>query len=52
MGLDPFGPAILFSFVVGLVLVPLALLLSVSSWLAGRGALMEATAILAGADKK
>ena len=46
MGLDPFGPSVLLSFVLGAVLVPPALLLSVASWLARRGALMEATAIL------
>jgi SAM-dependent methyltransferase len=52
MGLDPFGPAVLFSFVLGAVLVPPALLLSVTSWLAGRGALMEATAILTTSAEK
>ena len=45
MGLDAFGPAVLFSFVLGVVLVPPALLLSAVSWVARRGALMEATAI-------
>ena len=46
MGLDSFGPAVLLSFVLGAILVPLALLLSVASWLVKRGALMEANAIL------
>jgi SAM-dependent methyltransferase len=45
MGLDPLGPAVLLSFVLGAVLVPPALLLSVASWLAKRGALMEAIAV-------
>ena len=44
MGLDPFSPAVLLSFVLGAILVPLALLLSVTSWLSGGGALIEATA--------
>jgi len=35
----------LVSFVLGVVLVPPALLLSAVSWVARRGALMEATAI-------
>ena len=46
MGLDSFGPSVLFSFVLGAAMVPLALLVSVASWLARRGALMETTAIL------
>jgi hypothetical protein len=46
MGLDRFGPAVLLSFVLGAVLVLPALVLSVASWLARRGALMETTAIL------
>lgn len=44
MGLDPFGPAVLLSFVLGVVLVPPAFLLATASWLAGSGALMEAVA--------
>ena len=45
MGLDPFGPAVFFSFVLGAMLMPLALLLAGVSWLAGKGALMEAVAV-------
>jgi SAM-dependent methyltransferase len=52
MGLDSFGPAVLLSFVLGAVLVPPALLLSVTSWMARRGALMETTAIRATAVEK
>jgi SAM-dependent methyltransferase len=52
MGLDPFGPAVLLSFVLGAVLVPPALLLSVTSWMARRGALMETTAIRSTAVEK
>jgi len=46
MGLEPFGPAVLLSFVLGVALVPPALLLSMASWLAKRGALMETAATL------
>jgi len=46
MGLEPFGPAVLLSFVLGVALVPPALLLSMASWQAKRGALMETTATL------
>jgi len=46
MGLEPFGPAVLLSFVLGAALVPPALFLSMASWLAKRGALMETTTTL------
>jgi len=52
MGLDSFGPAVLLSFLLGAVLVPPALILSVTSWMARRGALMEATAIRSTAVEK
>jgi SAM-dependent methyltransferase len=52
MGLDPFGPSALLSFALGAVLVSPSLLLSMVSWLAKRGALMETTAVpLAPPDK-
>jgi hypothetical protein len=51
-GLDSFGPAVLLSFVLGAVLVPPALLLSVTTWMARRGALMETTAIRSTAIEK
>ncbi|HKO03868.1 MAG TPA: class I SAM-dependent methyltransferase [Candidatus Acidoferrales bacterium] len=44
MGFDPFGPAVLLSFVMGAVLALPATLLAGASWLAGSGALMEASA--------
>jgi SAM-dependent methyltransferase len=44
MGLEPLGPAMLFSFVLGAILLVPGLLLACASWLAGRGALMEAVA--------
>jgi len=52
MGLEPFGPAVLLSIVLGVMLVPPALLLSMASWLAGYGALMEATATLSATPEK
>jgi len=52
MGLDPFGPTVLLSFVLGAILVTPALLLSVASWLSKRGALIEATASLPAPAKK
>jgi len=44
MGFDPFGPTVLFSFLLGAVLALPAALLAGASWMAGRGALMEASA--------
>jgi SAM-dependent methyltransferase len=44
MGLDSFGPAVLLSFVLGTLLAFPAILLAAASWLARRGALMEAMA--------
>jgi len=44
MRLDPLGPAVLLSFVLGAVLTLPALLLAAASWLAKKGALMEAIA--------
>jgi SAM-dependent methyltransferase len=52
MGLDAFGPAVLLSFLLGAILAPPALLLSVASWVARRGALMEATAIISAPVEK
>jgi SAM-dependent methyltransferase len=52
MGIDPFGPAVLFSLVLGAVLVVPATLLAGASWLAGRGALMEAIAVCAAPSEK
>jgi SAM-dependent methyltransferase len=46
MGLDPLGPAVLFTFALGALLIPAAGLLSMVSWMAGRGALMEASAVV------
>jgi SAM-dependent methyltransferase len=46
MGLVPFGPQVLLSLVLCAVLAAPALLLSVASWLARRGALMEAIAVM------
>lgn len=43
-GLDKFSFRVFFSWIFGIVLLPVALLLAVASWLAGRGALMEAIA--------
>jgi SAM-dependent methyltransferase len=45
MGLDPFGPAVLLSCALSILLAPPALLLSMVSWVAGSGALMEAIAV-------
>ena len=46
MGLDPFGPAVLLSFFLAAVLFLPALLLAAASWLAGSGALRQATAVV------
>src|ERR1700722_9107680 len=48
MGIDRLSGQVLFSMLLGAVLLPPALLLSVVSWAAGRGALMEAIAIKQG----
>jgi SAM-dependent methyltransferase len=45
MGLDAFGPSVLLSLLLGAALIVPALILSLTSWVAKRGALMEATAI-------
>jgi SAM-dependent methyltransferase len=45
MGLDPFGPAVLLSFLLGAALFPAALLLALVSWIAKRGGVMEAIAV-------
>jgi SAM-dependent methyltransferase len=45
MGLDPFGPAVLLSFVLGAVLLPPAVLLALVSWMAKRGGVMEVIAV-------
>jgi SAM-dependent methyltransferase len=45
MGLDEFSPQVLFSWVLGATLLPLASLLAAVSWAAGSGALMEAIAV-------
>ena len=52
MGLDRFGPAVFLSFVAGTILFVPALLLASVSWLAGRGALMEAVAIASSPNAK
>jgi SAM-dependent methyltransferase len=46
MGLDPLGPLVLLCLVLGAALAPAALVLSVISWVAGTGGLMEATAVI------
>lgn len=51
MSLDPFGPLVLLSCALGVVLFLPATLLSVASWLAGRGALMEAIAASAAPEQ-
>jgi 2-polyprenyl-3-methyl-5-hydroxy-6-metoxy-1,4-benzoquinol methylase len=45
MRLDPFGPEVLLSFLLGAVLILPASLLAAASWPAKKGALMEAIAI-------
>jgi len=45
MGLDGFSPRLIFSCLIGVILLPPALLMAVLSWLAGKGALMEAIAV-------
>jgi 2-polyprenyl-3-methyl-5-hydroxy-6-metoxy-1,4-benzoquinol methylase len=52
MGLEPFGPAVLLSVSLGIMLVPLALPLSIATWLASSGALMEVTATLSAITEK
>jgi SAM-dependent methyltransferase len=52
MRLDPFGPAVLLSFVLGAVLTLPALLLAAASWLAKKGALMEAIATRSSSSEK
>jgi SAM-dependent methyltransferase len=49
MGLDEFSPQVLFSFIIGVALLPPAMLLAGVSWAAGSGALMEAIAVDSGA---
>jgi SAM-dependent methyltransferase len=44
MGIDPIGPAALFSLAFGLVLSPLAMVVAGVSWIAKQGALLEAIA--------
>jgi hypothetical protein len=45
MGLDAFGPAVWLSLLLGAVLFLPALILSLTSWVAKRGALLEAAAV-------
>jgi hypothetical protein len=45
MGLDPFDITVLLSFVLGALLLVPAVILAGVSWIAKRGALMEATAV-------
>jgi len=45
MGLDRFSPRTLLAFVLGALLLPAAVILAFTSWMAGRGALMEARAV-------
>lgn len=49
MGLDPFGPRTLLAFGLAVPLLPMALTAAVVSWIAKRGALMEATAVVSSA---
>jgi SAM-dependent methyltransferase len=46
MGLDRFGPRTLLAFVLAAFLLPAAVILAVTSWVAERGALMEARAVV------
>lgn len=48
MGLDRFSLTVLFSFVLGVILAPPALILALASWLAQNGALMEAISVQSG----
>lgn len=48
MGLDRFGLGTVLSILLGVLLLPFAVILSCVSWMAKRGALMEATAASAG----
>jgi SAM-dependent methyltransferase len=52
MGLDKFSPQVLFSCILGIALLPPALLLAALSWVAGSGALMEAIAVRSSAAEK
>jgi SAM-dependent methyltransferase len=52
MGLDEFSTHVLFSWILGIALLPLALLLAAVSWVAGSGALMEAIAVDSNAAPK
>ena len=52
MGLDEFSPQVLFSCILGIALLPPALLLAAVSWVAGSGALMEAIAVDSYAPEK
>lgn len=45
MGLDRFGLKTLLALVLGALLLPAALILAVTTWIVGRGALMEARAV-------
>lgn len=45
MGLDRFGLRTLLAFFLGALLLPAAVILAVTSWVAGKGALMEARAV-------
>ena len=45
IGLDEFSPRVILSCILGMALLPPALLLAVISWMGGRGALMEAIAV-------
>lgn len=45
MGIEPFGPMVMLSCALGVIFALPALLLSVASWLRGRGALMEVVAM-------
>jgi len=52
MGLDGFSSQVFFSWLIGVVLLPPALLMAVVSWLAGSGALMQAIAVDSRADAR
>ena len=45
MSMDPFSPRTLLACVLAALLLPVALILAAASWIAKRGALMEATAV-------
>jgi 2-polyprenyl-3-methyl-5-hydroxy-6-metoxy-1,4-benzoquinol methylase len=48
MGLDRFGLGTILSILLGVVLLPFAVILSIASWVAKKGALIQATAASAG----